>query len=176
MKSVMISIRPEWVAKIMSGEKTVEVRKTVPKLPTPFKCYIYETQGKTNTPWIDEEGHMIFRGRGEVVAEFVCNDIRNITAHDFIVREDAEKALKGSGLTPQDAKDYAGWKPGMQRHECKPIYGWRISGLKIYDKPKKITDFSVIRMIPVEYAYGTAKERYTLERPPQSWCYVEELR
>ena len=78
-KAVLISIRPEWVDKILSGEKTLEVRKTRPKLETPFKCYIYETQGKSDTPWIDEDGHMIFRGRGKAVAEFTCDRINRIT-------------------------------------------------------------------------------------------------
>lgn len=77
-KAVLISIRPEWVEKIVGGEKTIEVRKTRPKLETPFKCYIYETQGKSDTPWIDEDGHMIFRGRGKVVAEFTCTGIDKI--------------------------------------------------------------------------------------------------
>lgn len=35
MKAVLISIRPKWCEKIASGEKTVEVRKTKPKLETP---------------------------------------------------------------------------------------------------------------------------------------------
>ena len=43
MKAVLISIRPKWCEKISSGEKTIEVRKTKPKLETPFKCYIYCT-------------------------------------------------------------------------------------------------------------------------------------
>ena len=43
MKSVMLSIRPKWCEMIASGEKTIEVRKTKPKLETPFKCYIYCT-------------------------------------------------------------------------------------------------------------------------------------
>lgn len=42
--AVLISIRPEWCEKIARGEKTVEVRKTRPKLDTPFKCYIYCTK------------------------------------------------------------------------------------------------------------------------------------
>lgn len=42
-KSVLISIRPKWCELIASGEKTIEVRKTRPKLETPFKCYIYCT-------------------------------------------------------------------------------------------------------------------------------------
>lgn len=72
-KAVMLSIRPKWCEKIASGEKTIEARKTRPKLETPFKCYIYETQGRTDTPWVDEDGHMIFAGRGQVIGEFVCD-------------------------------------------------------------------------------------------------------
>lgn len=72
-KAVMISIRPKWCEKIVNGEKTIEVRKTRPKLETPFKCYIYETQGRTDTPWVDKDGHMIFAGRGQVIGEFVCD-------------------------------------------------------------------------------------------------------
>lgn len=45
-KAVLISIRPKWVEKIANGEKTIEVRKTKPKLETPFKCYIYCTLPK----------------------------------------------------------------------------------------------------------------------------------
>ncbi len=44
MKAVMLSIRPEWCEKILNGEKTVEIRKTKPKIETPFKVYIYCTQ------------------------------------------------------------------------------------------------------------------------------------
>jgi hypothetical protein len=39
-KAVLISIRPEWCEKIINGQKTIEVRKTRPKMDTPFKCYI----------------------------------------------------------------------------------------------------------------------------------------
>ena len=45
-KAVLISIRPKWCEKIVNGEKTIEVRKTRPKLDTPFKCYIYCTLPK----------------------------------------------------------------------------------------------------------------------------------
>ena len=46
MKSVLISIKPKWCELIANGEKTIEVRKTKPKLETPFKCYIYCAKGK----------------------------------------------------------------------------------------------------------------------------------
>ena len=159
MKAVMISIRPEWVTKILSGEKTVEVRKTAPKLETPFRCYIYETQGKTDTPWIDEEGHTIFRGRGQVVAEFICKRITTIayTMDGFADVVD----VNTSCLRPNDFIEYG---------KGKPLYGWHISELKIYDKPINIGKFKVT---VTNKAWSFQKK---LERPPQSWCYVEELR
>ena len=45
-KAVMLSVRPKWCEKIASGEKTIEVHKTRPKINTPFKCYIYCTLPK----------------------------------------------------------------------------------------------------------------------------------
>ena len=46
MKAIMISIKPEWVCKILNGEKTIEIRKTMPKCKLPCKVYIYCTKGK----------------------------------------------------------------------------------------------------------------------------------
>ena len=47
-KSVLISIQPEWCYRILSGEKTIEIRKNKPNLTTPFKCYIYCTLSGSN--------------------------------------------------------------------------------------------------------------------------------
>lgn len=44
--AVLLSVRPKWCELIASGKKTVEVRKTRPKIETPFKCYIYCTKPK----------------------------------------------------------------------------------------------------------------------------------
>ena len=48
MKAIMISIRPEFVEKILNGKKTIEIRKTEPNCKFPIKVYIYCTKGKTN--------------------------------------------------------------------------------------------------------------------------------
>lgn len=56
-KAVLISIRPEWCEKIINGKKTVEVRKTRPKMDTPFKCYIYCTK--------DGRGKLMVNARAE---------------------------------------------------------------------------------------------------------------
>ena len=46
MKSILISIKPKWVAKILNGEKTIEIRKTMPKCDLPIDVYIYCTKEK----------------------------------------------------------------------------------------------------------------------------------
>ena len=44
-KAVVISIKREWLAKIMSGEKTLEVRKSRPwEISFPFAVFCYETK------------------------------------------------------------------------------------------------------------------------------------
>lgn len=162
MRAVLISIRPEWVARITSSKKTFEVRKNMPKLEQPFKCYIYETQGRTETPWIDEDGHTIFKGRGQVIGEFVCDRI------DPIVR-----AREPYGLYDVDddfvaqtcLANGALWDYG----KGATLYGWHISDLKIYDTPKQLSEFTGLRRTKFGYAPDEVK------RPPQSWCYVAEL-
>lgn len=58
MKSVMISIKPKYCELIASGKKTVEVRKTRPKIETPFKCYIYCTKEKQQ--YLQSRSNMFF--------------------------------------------------------------------------------------------------------------------
>lgn len=177
-KAVLISIRPEWVNKIIAGEKTVEIRKTKPNLETPFKCYMYETQGKSDTPWIDEDGHMIFRGRGKVVGELTCDrideyDDDTISSHqheDYARWNDFD--LDRACMHPEDFQNYA---------NGKWLYGWHISKLEIYDTPKPLSEFSrpfeiCIGKVCDEYGCAYCKNGGHIKRPPQSWRYVEELK
>ncbi len=83
MKSVLASIKPKYCELIASGEKTVEIRKTRPKLNTPFKVYMYCTRGK-DTLWKTQDGFYVsdwWEGEndigcvGKVIGEFVCDEI-----------------------------------------------------------------------------------------------------
>ena len=79
-KAVLISIRPEWAKKILSGEKTLEVRRNRPKLETPFKCYIYCTAG--NLSYEVSNGMMCNISGGKlVIGEFVCDKIERISGY-----------------------------------------------------------------------------------------------
>lgn len=170
-KAVMISIRPMWCNLIGSGKKTIEVRKTRPKIKAPFKCYIYCTQGKHDRFICRGGDDLPFDiGNGMVIGEFVCDGIKCITPGSFIVKEDAESALAGSCLTPKQAKEYAGWISGMELGKCNDLYAWHISDLKIYDQPKELNEFR-----KPEMPTGLRYENDTITRPPQNWCYVEEL-
>ncbi len=164
MKSVLISIQPKWCELILKGKKTVEVRKTRPKLETPFKCYAYQTKGKEKLIDIIKDGDIcygeiyhgkpvfikmredsvyagLFGRKQKVIGEFVCDTI--VTDKTF----GHDPLFNGAAcMSEVEAAAYS----------CQsPIYGWHISNLVIYDKPKKLGEFG-------------------LTRPPRSWCYVEE--
>ena len=138
MKAVLISTRPKWCERIASGWKTVEVRKTRPNIATPFKCYIYCTMPNTKDPHQLLEIHgsdgKIRKANGKVIGEFVCSHI-----------EPLKPALEPYGIYDID-DDYlmrtclthdAFWKYG----NGATLYGWHISDLKIYDKPKELSEF-----------------------------------
>ena len=94
MRSVLISIRPKWCEKIISGEKTIEVRKTRPKINQPFRCYIYQT------------------GKGGVIGEFVCDEIFDLSWGARIPSDIA----RGACLEPVEIHEYLGTGAGCGWH------------------------------------------------------------
>ena len=156
-KAVLISIRPKWVEKIANGEKLIEVRKTRPKLQTPFKCYIYCTQ-----PKYPHEDFILtdypkpqFYGGGKVIGEFTCDQFWIGTPHNTNPLFCMAACMDGF-----DTEKYA---------KGKTLYGWHISDLRIYNTPKELSEFTGLR----DTKFGAAP--YEIKRPPQSWCYVDDL-
>lgn len=129
MKSVLISIRPKWCEKIVNGKKTIEVRKSAPK-EVPFKCYIYMTQGAYKDLDLYSEG--IYQNRMKVIGEFICDKV----SMEFVGYRNHEPCywnlLDGSCLTKDELMNYGEWAT---------LFGWHISDLKIYDKPKELSEF-----------------------------------
>ena len=183
-KAVMISIRPKWCEKICRGKKAVEVRKTRPKLETPFKCYIYCTRDKHLAFMQNASGTNLiacmnaetaipvggFLGNGKVIGEFTCDQIIDAWwdyVPDAITREVTGgnlEALDGTGMTDEELFSYVG---DSMRGHC---YGWHIADLLIYDQPRGLDEFTRLR----ETKFGS--EPVTIKRPPQSWCYVEAMK
>ena len=179
MKAIMISIRPEWTLKILNKEKILEVRTTCPKewkdylsgktkiKPQPMKGYIYCTKGVYHSI----TAIMPYIANGKVVAEYTINEIeviksirekRNGSSYQY--HELNDRILKQSCLTEEQILDYT---------NGNDLYAWHIDNLKIYDKPKELSEFSTTL-----HRMKGKQTRYTfhlLQRPPQSWCYVKEL-
>lgn len=163
-KAVMLSIRPKWCEKIASGEKTIEVRKTRPKLDTPFKCYIYCTQSGVA---------LGARGKhGKVIGEFTCDRIDRLAPANepygiYDIDDDyvLQTCLENGAL----------WDYG----HGTPLCGWHISGLRIYDAPRELREFErsyECNECDAKWATecNACHEEGKIKRPPQSWCYVEE--
>ncbi len=211
MKSVLISIKPKWCELIASGKKTIEVRKNSPKIETPFKCYIYCTKAKTIGDIIlckSEENAKLFghnaviginKGfsekedinlKGKVIGEFVCDKIYDIEPHydtpNFCNQYEC-------GWKVDDADDCISFSDLDTYLGGKHAYGWHISDLKIYDKPRELSEFASFCMVDEKrcascehYLFDSddvngyrrwcgVYRRKPLTHPPQSWCYVEEL-
>lgn len=195
MKSILMSIQPKWVEKIISGEKTIEVRKTAPK-EVPFKAYIYCTYGRgkgASALYFDAYGNVSRKANrtkwinGKVIGEFVCNKVETIP-----VDSEAFAAISKPACLTID-----------ELLECcsgKDMYGLHISALKIYDKPKELSDFRklcIMSEMPYCPACKFGNIQYSsdevecfrdiegascewlctnfVKRPPQSWQYVREI-
>lgn len=208
MKSVLISIKPKWCELIASGKKTIEVRKTRPKIDTPFKCYIYCTMGdvikleghRTKatkiTFWLGKPLNNIspgrYTGNGMVIGEFVCDEIEHFTKAFFDEQEERDTEgiaylLEGSCLSYSELCNYV---------KLDDFYGWNISDLKIYDKPRELSEFTAMCKFKNDdgscqtYKVDCPYQKYDynqdgsinlvdcgkrLTRPPQSYMFVEEL-
>lgn len=183
MKSVLISIQPKWCELIASGKKTVEVRKTRPKIDTPFKCYIYQCKfGKVGTGLFTSDGEIMGTSvkNGKVIGEFVCDWIR-------CEKEVADGLVdigfaKTSCLSARELIEYT---------NGKVLYSWHISDLVIYDKPRELNEFyqycgdnpkcegckahyySNTECGLEDYCCSIVEGCKPLKRPLQSWGYVE---
>lgn len=227
MKSILISIQPQWVEKILNGEKTIEIRKTMPKCELPCKVYIYCTKGKPYLYRVNDDNKFELTNKlrfqdsscfvkdynaqnGKVVAEFTLNkiDIIEICDPDVLVNEkivDVVEYKKQTCLSFDNFIDYIGYgddHDGWGNKEWDIGYGWHIDGLKIYDKPKELSEFRKDldcddypcnkggKNSDCEYYYYDITEGCSacgidfdgehciykiIKRPPQSWCYVEEF-
>ena len=221
MKSILMSIQPYYAYLEMKGIKTVEMRKTEPKdKDWSRKVKVYVSQNKKSFNRIPKEDREWFTQYvGKVAYEFVC---------DYVEKEAVAFTEMGNlgrlyhcRLSLAELKKYAGKRTSL--------YYWHISALKVYDKPKELSDFNSIKQCKPEYSpFGyqwTWEDRHKrntggwgnkyrpvpiechrcrclvsgedyldeksgcvlfdyeciskyhkpIERPPQSWQYVQEL-
>ena len=212
MKAILISIQPKWCEFIASGKKTVEVRKTAPKLETPFKVYIYCTLPPkeelfTHSGIREYANELIRLQDGKIVYDYgmrLCCDIENrpYSQDNFLCQKVigefvCDEIFPIRVFENGSIQDYV--CHGIER-SCVPYdkissyigndrtgYGWHISNLVIYDKPKKLKEFKKAGFLTEEdwlaalypnthCHYEAWTKKFEIKKPPQSWCYVEELK
>lgn len=165
-KAILMSIRKEHNKNIFDGIKRFEGRKTLPAIiplgnhidntstynPSEYDviCYVYEpTTGG---------------GCGKVVGQFVCDFAQ--TFHSKIAN--MKMVANALCVTEDFAKQYFNREKGYMLRVCIP---------QRYDKPKELSEFrshNVRTYIMDENGYPMPT--HEIKRPPQSWCYVEELK
>ena len=151
--------------------------------------------------WANGDEYQCLNGR--IIGEFICDKIYPIKAERYdggsaecsrksvftlLPAEEHNALLNATRLTNEEIFDYLGG-------EGKWGYGWHISDLKLYDKPKELNEFrkpldsvycSYYRDYCEEGCVGFGSTDYVcndywnwekgLTRPPQSWQYVEEVK
>ena len=176
MKAVLISIQPKWCKLILIDKKNLEIRKSRPKLETPFKVYIYCTVGSDILAYSEFCGYDMtnfssdYIANGKVIGEFTCSKISAFDYAEMYEPPDWEESLGNQYyITCGDLDNSClSYEELVGYGKEKKLYGWHISDLKIYEKPKMVSDFSK--------PYGTVVKAFDspyIQRPPQSWCYVE---
>lgn len=196
-KAILISIKPQYVEQILNGSKTIEIRKTMPKCELPCKVYIYCTKGKNTIVYVERKGEFDWFGNtakktiictrpkywymgdklSKVVAEFTLKRIDTIEICDPDILINGKQCKQANlqaecQVSIDDIMSYIGYgndHDGWGRDWDKG-YLWHIDDLKIYDTPKELSEF---RKLYNEREGGWQNLQVT--RPPQSWCYVEEI-
>lgn len=178
MKAVLISIRPQWCELIARLAKTLEIRKNKPTLETPFKCYIYCTKDGFKSIFLSKFlSHNRYVCNGKVIGEFLCDDCSQLSkAHYGYVEQHG-------CVSKAELKEYMGLGDSELEYS-DGCYGWHISDLVIYDKPKELSEFrkpcggdrycESCRMFS-EFPGQCCNKALVIKRPPQSWRYVEKL-
>lgn len=200
MKSILLSIKPEWVAKILNGEKTIEVRK---KFPKGFKgwVYIYVTKGNKKEHLIFKEdkyqvvsskiSHYPYKNVcGKVVARFWCDNVEEIFERvslcdswfnewHFTKTLSNKELCKKSNLTLVQIGDYFNYPKDTLDYVGYAIH---ISNLQILDRPKELNKFKKYGMTRFLFDHcadnwvdDNWNELLYVSKAPQNYCYVGEV-
>ena len=177
MKNIIISIKPQYVEKILNGEKTIEIRKTIPKYELPCKVCIYCTKGKDILSFDIAKQKYVLNIKngflnGRVVAEFTLNKIDKLEyRHLSVSHTNAYIPVNTNADYQWEKHCCVDYNSIVDYGKFAPLYAWHIDDLKIYNEPKELSDFTRLISEPFETWHYNHREK--LKRPPQSWCYVE---
>lgn len=180
MKSIILSVQPKWLEKILNGEKTIEIRKTNPKCELPIDVYLRCSKGKpyivaSYSGVVENEKPYYVDVRfmppvisefinGKVVAKFTLNKVEKIPF-------DYDEHIRIYDKCCIDMKELISYS------KSKTLYAWHIDNLVIFDKPKELSEFK--RWVSKTIYCGMDSPPYqdkvlmNITKAPQSYCYCE---
>ena len=153
MLAILMSTQPKWLVKILNGEKTIEIRKTMPKCELPITVYLYCAKGRQalynkrfdngelniyKEYFLDDYGYTkppVLNGK--VVAKFTLNKVEEVVDNgsSYRINNDVahtNKVARNSCLDFKQMKTYLKGKNG---------YAYHIDNLVIFDKSKELSNF-----------------------------------
>ena len=196
-KAILMSIRPQYVAKILNGEKTIEIRKKFPKDYVGW-VYIYCTKDNkeglhiVKDKWVCIKHNKVLKEccyNGIVVGRFWCDKVEEITAYPFEAPEhprgyqvgydtptiEWDKLCNLSCLSRDELFDYLAVK-----NIRNGGYAIHITKLEVFDKPREISEFytknlytNVNDMFTDEKQLEDGSWIRPLKKAPQSWQFIE---
>lgn len=195
-KAILISIKPRFVRDILNGDKTIEIRKTIPKCDLPTDVYIYVTKDKKEKLFrnLGTKKYFLIHCadatgfNGKVVAKFTLNKVEKISLPytkfgklEWVGCEnertlqtislDEKDLLKMSCLTESEIYKYL----NFNKKPCG--YAWHIDKLKIFKEPKELNNFLVNSHKVSGIGFNGENKTFTIlktmEKSPQSWCFIE---
>ena len=177
MKNVLVSLKPYYYYLVGEGIKEIEVRKSMPKSSDWNKTvYFYMSKDEKSFAKIPKEYQEKYRKHfGKVGLKFVCDRIDEYF-YDQAFDESMGCFINKYGyeITSYElAQTCLSYEEFEKYGNTNALYGWHISDLKIYDKPKSLEMFPVGKIARDCGCGGYMIYNKVLTRPPQSWCYVE---
>ncbi len=189
-KAILMTIRPEHLVKILNGDKTIEIRKTIPKCKLPIDVYLVCSKAKPYYVRAIKNGKSIpmvdgwqksFRDEyginGKVVCKFVLNKWEEMPFY-----EGYYDAIPAYEINPHDIplKACLSIQEINQYGKGKDLYALPIDNLVIFDKPKEISDFENFNPKDNDIPEACITSSWQilhqpLTKAPQSWqyCYVK---
>lgn len=202
MKHIMISIRPEYVCKILNREKTLEIRKSVPKeVLNGEECIVEIYCTKNGQTLVFDEFSSVLPNYSKYILLSKEHKYYNpklngkVVARWHLKKVDIEPYCDLSYPTPTYDGDPSMCECGMgywlTENDCKKtcvsyenivkygngktIYLWYIDNLEIYDKPKELSEFEKNEIDLDSDTSGIGMYSYKkLTRPFQSWGYLKD--
>ena len=184
MRKVLASLKPYYYYLVGEGIKKIEVRKDMPKASDwDNEVLFYMSKDEKSFAKIPKEFQEKYRKHfGKVGMQFICDKVERLEEH---IEQGGLYYILSDTFNEQAQLD------NWELHDYgkgKTLYGWHISDLKIYDRPRELSDFyreckkpckpnkgKILCITTKSLKMNGCNGKIPLTRAPQSWQYIEDL-